>query len=290
MLLAAAGSAVVLAPLAGAAANLAARLTGLGAGKGSRSEKGSGTPDGVKGPGPFFRPGPSVRPADAETELAQIHGEVVRMVETTRELVARSARAVTTNDEREPERLEAADESIDAMDHVLTRRLESMKPAELGPEGLEVKLKLLYIVKGIEEIADLATRELTHIGWEKSRDNVVFDPAQAREIDGLLRLVDDGLGRMLVAVKGEDRTETARLAVLERDREIDRMRLTLFEVQSMRVAAGEPNAEVSSEAYMNVVNVLRIIHFLAVDVVRTLSGPPPEEQKIRSTYGAPRPS
>ena len=239
--------------------------------------------------GPAGLPGEPV-PTDAEQALSQTHRDAVRMAESSRALVSRAVRSVLANDERELERIEAADASIDAMDHVLTKRLEAMKPADLGPEGLEVKLKLLYIIKEMEEMADLATRELTHIGWEKSRDNVVFDAAQAREIDGLLGLVDDGLGRMLVAVKGDDRTETARQAVFERDREIDRVRLRLFEAQSMRVAADEPNAEVSSESYMNVVNVLRAVHSLAVDVVRTLSEPPPREREIRDSYGSPRTS
>ena len=224
----------------------------------------------------------SVDPAVAVTEA---HGEVVRMAGIVRGLLTRSVHAVIANDERELERVEAADESIDAMDHLLTRRLEELAPVTIPSEAsdvLEVKVKLLYIIKDLEAMADVATRDLPHVGWEKSRDNVVFDADQTREIEDVLRIVDEDLGRLALAVAGEDPSELERAGVFEGDRAIDVKRLDLFERQSARVAAGAPGAEASSEAYMNVINALRIVHFQAADVVRAISEPPPGLRHIGS--------
>jgi len=161
------------------------------------------------------------------------------------------------------------------VDEVLEQYLERLKPADLSPEELEVKSKLLYIIKDLESIADVATRELTHLGWEKARDNVGFVDGTAEEIGRLLDVVDEDLERLLQAVKGRDVTETLRSQVLERARDIDQRRMALFDRQFARVSAGVPGAEESTSAYMNTVNSLRMIHFLICDIIRMISAPPP---------------
>ena len=210
-----------------------------------------------------------------EQALTQAHKEVIRMAEITRDLVTRATRAVMQNNERELERLEEADEQVDVVDEVLEQYLERLKPADLSPEELEVKSKLLYIIKDLESIADVATRELTHLGWEKARDNVGFVDGTAEEIGRLLDVVDEDLERLLQAVKGRDVTETLRSQVLERARDIDQRRMALFDRQFARVSAGVPGAEESTSAYMNTVNSLRMIHFLICDIIRMISAPPP---------------
>ncbi len=223
---------------------------------------------------------------DPATAVADAHAEVVRMADIVRDLVTRSTRAVIANDERELERLEADDERVDAMDHLLTKRLEELAPVTIPSDSadvLEVKVKLLYIIKDLEAMADVATRDLVHVGWEKSRDNVDFDADQKREIENTWRLIDEDLGRLVLAVRGEDSSELARAGIIEGDRAIDLKRLDLFERQSARVAAGAPGAEESSEPYMNVVNALRIVHFHAADVVRAISEPKPGTPRIGAT-------
>jgi phosphate:Na+ symporter len=56
--------------------------------------------------------------------------------------------------------------TVQIIDVVLSQYLPRLKPAELGPDALEVKSKLLYIIKDIEAIADLATCDFVRIGWE----------------------------------------------------------------------------------------------------------------------------
>jgi hypothetical protein len=51
----------------------------------------------------------------------------------------------------------------------------------------------------------------------------------------------------------------------------------LFDRQFARVAEGVPGAEDSTAAYMNTLNVLRMIHFLVSDILRMISQPPPRE-------------
>ena len=268
-----AATAVVLAPLAGIVSAAVERLT---------SRRGASS----------SVPGAAAEEAseDPEEAIELTHAEVVRMAEMTRGLVNRSTRAVIANDERELERLEAADESVDALDQVLTRRLEDLRPAEIAPDALEIKTKLLYIIKALEALADVATRDLPHIGWEKSRDNVSFDDVQAREIEALLHLLDDDLGRLVTVVRGEDRTELDRAVVLERDREIDLRRLRLFDEHAARVAAGVAGVEGSTEAYLNTINALRTVHFLIADVLRVISGPPPGAPRIGSIHAGPHAS
>jgi len=211
-----------------------------------------------------------------EAALAQAHREVVRMTEITRDLVGRSVRAVVDNNEHELERLEAADERVDVVDVVLSQYLQRLKPAELSADALEVKSKLLYIIKDIEAIADLATRDLVRIGWEKSRDNVEFVDGEKQELDGVLRLVDEDLGMLVEAVTGRDASEWLRAKILERDRDMDFQRMRLFDRQFARVAQGVPGAEESSAAYMNTMNILRTAHFLVCDIIRMISEPPPD--------------
>jgi Na+/phosphate symporter len=215
---------------------------------------------------------------EPDEALAQAHKEVVRMAGITRDLVGRSVKAVMNNDEREMERLGIEDENVDVVDKVLSQYLGRLEPAQLSPEALEVKSKLLYIVKDLEEIADLATRELTRIGREKSRDNVEFVDGQKEEIEAILRIVDEDIERLIVAVKGEDRSETVRVKVLERDWDLDLRRMQLFERQFARISAGTPGAEETSECYMNTINILRTAHFLITDVVRMISEPPPQRR------------
>ena len=210
-----------------------------------------------------------------EVALTQAHKEVVRMAGITRDLVARAVRAVMDNNDRELERLEQDDEKVDVVDEVLSAYLARLKPSELTRDALEVKSKLLYIIKDLEAIADLATRELTHLGWQKSRDNVEFVDAEKQELDSILCLVDGDFERLEQAVKGKDTSEALRAEVLRRGREIDIQRMRLFDRQFARVSGGVHGAEDSTAAYMNTMNVLRMIHFLICDIIRMLSEPPP---------------
>jgi phosphate:Na+ symporter len=210
-----------------------------------------------------------------EVALTQAHREVVRMAEITRSLVARSVQAVLENNEHELERLEAADDRIDVIDLVLSQYLQRLKPAGLDPDALEVKFKLLYIIKDIEAVADLATRDLVRIGWEKSRDNVQFVDGEKQELDDIRRLLDEDLGMLVEAVRGADASESLRSRILERDRDLDLQRMRLFDRQFARVARGVPGAEESTAAYMNTLNALRMMHFLVSDILRMISEPPP---------------
>ena len=216
-------------------------------------------------------------PVAPEVALSRAHQEVVRMAEITRGLVARSVQAVLENNEHELERLEAADDRIDVIDLVLSQYLQRLKAAGLGPDALEVKSKLLYIIKDIEAVADLATRDLVRIGWEKSRDNVRFVDGEKQELDGIRRLLDEDLGMLVEAVRGADASQSLRSRILQRDREMDFQRVRLFDRQFARVAEGVPGAEDSTAAYMNTLNVLRMIHFLVSDILRMISQPPPRE-------------
>ena len=210
-----------------------------------------------------------------ETVLTQAHREVMRMADITLGLVERSVKAVVENNERELERVEAADEKVDVVDEVLSRYLQRLKLDEMSNDELEVKSKLLYVIKDLEAIADLATRDLTRIGWEKARDNVEFDDDEKKDIEGVLEVVNKDLENFLQTVKGKDTSEWLRAEVLERDRAMDVERMRLFDRQFARVASGSPGAEGSSAAYMNTVNTLRMIHFLISDMVKMISQRPP---------------
>lgn len=208
--------------------------------------------------------------------LTQAHKEVTRMAGMTRDLVSRSVRAVMENSERELERLEKADEKVDVVDEVLSQYLARLKPADLSGDALEVKSKLLYLIKDLEVIADFATRDLTHLGWEKARDNVKFSAEEKLNLDRVLVLVDEDLGRVEQAIQGKDAGEWLRASVLEHEREIDVQRLRIFDQQFMRVADGASGAEESTDAYMNTVNILRMVHFMISDIIRIISQPPPK--------------
>ena len=221
-----------------------------------------------------------------EDTLTRAHKEVVRMAGMTRELVQRAVRAVMDNDDRELERLEEDDEKVDVVDEVLSQYLARLNPSTLTADALEVKSKLLYIIKDLEAVADLATRELTRIGWEKSRDNVTFVDGEKQELAGLLGLVDGDLERLEQAVKGEDTSEALRAEVLGRDRDIDLQRMQLFDRQLARVSAGVPGAEDSTAAYMNTMNILRMIHFLICDIIRMISEPPPPHRTPGRSHDA----
>jgi phosphate:Na+ symporter len=210
-----------------------------------------------------------------EESLSRAHQETVRMATMSRGLVRRAVRAVTHGDDRALELIEQSDDRVDIVDEVLSVYLARLAPAELSDEELEVKSKLLYIVKDLEQVADLATREVTRIGWEKSQHNVRFGDAERRDLEEFLTLIDTDFGRVIDVVGGSDASEESRALVLEHERWMDLERSRLFELEVSRTSAGAAGAEAAGAAFMNVVNILRMVHTLLADVVRVVSERPP---------------
>jgi Na+/phosphate symporter len=130
-------------------------------------------------------------------------------------------------------------------------------------------------VKDLEQVADLATREVTRIGWEKSQHNVRFGDAERRDLEEFLTLIDTDFGRVIDVVGGSDASEESRALVLEHERWMDLERSRLFELEVSRTSAGAAGAEAAGAAFMNVVNILRMVHTLLADVVRVVSERPP---------------
>ena len=199
-----------------------------------------------------------VRPSqeqDPEISLQQTHSEVERMARMAVDLLQRAFDAVLSNDHGELERVEADDERIDLLDTVLTEFLVRL-PAGEGqsdasdetagtdaPWRVEMRSKLLGLVKNFESLADLATRDLVTAGRRKAIAGYDFSPEAAADLKRFGQRVTFGCEQMLRFL--HDGTGDIE-SVLAFERDVDGFKLNLLDRRSE-----EHTSELQSHSFIS---------------------------------------
>ncbi|MBI5365870.1 MAG: Na/Pi symporter, partial [Planctomycetes bacterium] len=196
------------------------------------------------------------------------HREVVRMAEVTRGLVARCMEVFLAQDAQVLEALRLEDDKVDILRHAITRYLTSLTESELTPEQGRRSIQILRTVQKIEDIGDLVSREIIHLGRKMISENIRFSPegmAQLIEYHAnVLKSYDAGIE----AIRSDDPAQAKRLTeqkiqFVEQEKEfhrahIDRLRRGLVETQE------------SSNIHLDLLTNLRRINSHVVDIAYSI--------------------
>lgn len=266
-------NALVFLPLAGSVALLMRRLVPARPGRATRSALLFVDPTGKQ---------------DPEVSLQQAHAEVHRMGATASELLERSFAAVLSNNEAAFDRIEAEDDKIDLLDAVLTEFLTRLGPAsdegtssrrvgtKLSDDQVEMRTKLLLLVKVLEKLADQATREMVATGRRQALAGFRFTPEAAADLARMHQHVQSGLVEMLGFLRdGQGDIE----GVLAFEREIDGFKQKLETRQIERMSREVPGELESSVAFVNILDSLRVCHYYVSETIRILSSPHPVPER-----------
>jgi len=199
-----------------------------------------------------------------------------RSTEAVREMADRTLgmlrRVASGFEEENEDKLESVireDDLIDLYEDVLTDFLTALKDSKLDSDELMRRDKLLYILKKIEVVGDILSKEITPLLLNKVRNQLDFT------IEGSM-----ALGRFCSRIVSDFEAATAAIndfsgekaaSVAEFEKEIDTITKDMHLAHLKRVKGGLLEAKGISAIYLDIIHNLRFVHFHLADIVKTLT-------------------
>ena len=198
-----------------------------------------------------------------------------RSIEAVKEMADRTLgmlrRLVSGLEEESENMFEAVireDDLVDLYEDVLTDFLSALEDEKLDADGLMKRDKLLYILKKIEAIGDIISKEITPLFLKKVRNQLDFTIEGSMALERFFGKIIADFGIVSGAINDFSSEKAA--SVLEFEKEIDGITKDMHLAHLKRVKGGLVEAKDISAIYLDIIHNLRFVHFYLVDIVKTL--------------------
>jgi len=205
------------------------------------------------------------RPAEA---LERAHQEILRMGAMVEESFARFRRALERDDARLLDIVEQRDDLVDLLDEILTDYLAHLPDEELSENELLFKQKLLYILKDLEHIGDVLSKEVVPLARKELATGVPFAMGEEAELRRLHHRIEESFSSTLAFLSGKDPSAADRVLAFERTLDSDQRGLYYRHLE--RIAQGVSSSQSSGTIFVDLVEQLRRVHGYLADIVRVL--------------------
>jgi phosphate:Na+ symporter len=202
--------------------------------------------------------------------LAQAMREVMRMADRAYDMLEQVMPVLKGNDEVLRQQIIAMDDQVDLLDESITAYLTRISRQELSEEESAYETALLFVVREIERIGDIVSKDLMTYAGKKIEQNFYFSHEGFHEIRDFharvlhnVRVAIDAFATSDVKLAGELIEEDRRMADLEKELEnshLDRLR------------RGQAESFETSTVHLDLISDLRRVHSHATGIAMAILG------------------
>jgi len=202
--------------------------------------------------------------------LAQAMREVMRMADRAYDMLEQVMPVFRGNDEALRQHIIAMDDQVDLLDESITAYLTRISRLELSEEESAYETALLFVVREIERIGDIVSKDLMRYAGKKIEQNFYFSHEGFHEIRDLharvlhnVRVAIDAFATSDVKLAEELMEEDRRIAELEKELEsshLDRLRRGLAESFE------------TGRVHLDLISDLRRVHSHATGIAMAILG------------------
>ena len=202
--------------------------------------------------------------------LAQAMREVMRMADRAYDMLEQVMSVLKHNDEALRQRMIAMDDQVDLLDESITAYLTRISRQELSEEESAYETALLFVVREIERIGDIVSKDLMTYAGKKIEQNFYFSREGFHEIRDLHARV---LNNVRVAIDAFATSDVKLAKKLKKeDKQIAELEKKLQSSHLDRLRRGLAESFETSTVHLDLISDLRRVHAHATGIALAILG------------------